>query len=158
MKNNFQKIHYFQDSNSRAFEEEIDNILLSNSIGLTKVDMSYQRRGIDRLAVEGEDEYTLEYKADSKVFKTGNFFLETVSQDTSNKPGWVYYSEADYIVYFLPTVKQLWFIKTATLKNNIEDWKQKYPIKSCKNKTYSSYGVLVPRGIIFSIVNRIISF
>ena len=42
--------------------------------------------------------FSVEYKSGIQTFYTGNMFLETISVDMSNKPGWVYTCQADQIL------------------------------------------------------------
>lgn len=107
-----------------------------------QVDMAMQKAGIDR-TVAG---ITLEYKADSQGHRTGNVFLETISVDRTGKPGWVWTTEADWVVYWLPASGDGWLLAPAALRDRIWDWSRRFRVKVSSNPTYHSYGLLVPVG------------
>lgn len=110
-----------------------------------KATMPDQRRGIDR-HVAGPDgtAYTLEYKADSQGHRTGKAFIETISVDAKGKPGWLFSSEADFVVYWLAGDGRGWVLDPDTLRERAWDWTRRFPVKVSSNPTYHSYGVLVP--------------
>jgi len=86
-----------------AYEAVLDNFF-REKFDIQPVQMCDQRRGIDRIFTSKKNGSILkiEYKADSKAAQTGNAFIETVSVDTQQKPGWAVYSEADYLIYYIP--------------------------------------------------------
>lgn len=104
----------------------------------------------DRCLHLGEKVHWVEYKSGIQTFYTGNVFLETISVDTANKPGWVYTCQADAIVYAALLNQKLLFFRPATLRANIEALKQRFPtVKTGKgqNANYNTHGVIVPLAI-----------
>lgn len=86
-------------------------------------DRAYQRRDIDLIwhrDIPGHEVTTVEIKCDAHAGtddaltqsdaypyyarRTGNFAIETVSNDVSNAPGWVFASEADMLLYYFVAV------------------------------------------------------
>ncbi len=138
-------MHSFIGSFNRAYEGRIDKFLIKEGYAPEAVSMEFQRRGIDRYLTIGNERVPVEYKAETRVTDTGNYFLETISVDKDNKPGWVEYSEALYIIYYLPLEHKLFFVLLSDIKDNMAKWKELYPEKICRNKTYNSLGIIVPR-------------
>jgi hypothetical protein len=104
----------------------------------------------DRCLYLGERTHWIEYKSGIQTFYTGNVFLETISVDTTNKPGWVYTCQADAIVYAALLNKRLLFFRPATLREKIEDLKRRFPeVKTNKgqNNGYNTHGVIVPLSV-----------
>lgn len=108
-------------------------------------DMDDQRRGIDR-HIEAPDgtTYTLEYKADGQGHRSGKAFIESISVDRTGKPGWLWTSQADYVVYWLSGDGRGWVITPANLQARAWDWTRRFPVKVSSNPSYHSYGILVP--------------
>lgn len=103
-----------------------------------------QRAGIDRVFLwDGKMAY-VEYKTDFLAHQTGKVFIETISVDTEDKPGWAYSSRADYLVYFIPGQHVIYVIPLEYLRQHVDDWCQKYPVRSAQNEDYATHGVLVP--------------
>ena len=106
-----------------------------------------QRQGIDRIFTDHTSGkiYTVEYKTDWTAARTGNAFLETISVDTANIPGWVYTSQADWLAYFVPQQAVIYLIAFTALRARLPQW-----LDSCKaappipNHGYHTHGILVP--------------
>jgi len=113
---------------------------------IQSVSMSAQKMGIDKVYtnIMNGCKYTIEYKADEKTAKTNNVFVETVSVDTTNKPGWAYTSCAQILVYYLPQMGIAVRHTMTNIKALLKDWLKKYPKVPCQNNGYKTWGVLVP--------------
>lgn len=85
-------VHQFADKlrEGMAHEATLDSVFRRMGYTVEPVGMDAQRRGVDRLMVSPGTRRVVrvEYKADSVASRTGNAFIETVSVDTANKPGW----------------------------------------------------------------------
>lgn len=91
--------------------------------------------------------FHIEYKSGMQTFSTGNIFLETISVDSENKPGWVYTSRADYIYYGALLNRKILVFFPHVLRREIEALKAKFPVKPTgkgQNSTYKTWGVIVP--------------
>ena len=142
----------FYTSNNQA---SIDNNKLDNffSQWYTIVEMprDIDKIGIDRIWIDKDTgiRYSVEYKSDRTAANTNNAFVETISVDRDNKPGWAYTCSAQFIAYYVPPLNKVWLMSTIAIKNQVDEWKKMYPIKSCPNKDksgngYTTYGVTVP--------------
>lgn len=146
-----QKTHKFRGGNGnldqgKADEREIDS-LMSRRYQIQPVQLATEiDRGIDRYWTEKRTglRYSVEYKSDRAALKTGNAFLETISNDQTKKAGWIYTTTAQIIVYYVPG-QALLLLSGERLKQAIADGFIKgRRIGSAKNETYYSKGALVP--------------
>lgn len=89
----------------------------------------------------------VEYKSGIQSKFTGNIFLETVSVDTFEKPGWVYTCQADFILYACLLNHKILVFRPADLRARIDELKSKFKeVKTShgQNAGYNTHGVLVP--------------
>lgn len=89
----------------------------------------------------------VEYKSGIQTYYTGNVFLETISVDTANIPGWVYTCRADVIVYAALLNDRLLLFHPDDLRHQIGDLSRRYrTVKTGKgqNTGYATHGVIVP--------------
>ena len=126
-------------------EEELDTYY-SQWYSVSKISIAAQKAGIDRVWTNNTDgfRYSVEYKADTTAARTGNAFIETVSVDTDNKPGWAYSSCSQILIYYIPPLKIAYRFKTLEIKYFVNEWKKKYRLQPVPNKGYKTIGVLVP--------------
>lgn len=126
-------------------ERQLD-LHFAQQFDIHPVSREQQGNGLDRCLVDRQTgrAWLVEYKADWAASKTGNAFVETVSVDKGNKPGWAYSSMADYIMYYLPNDLLVYVFTLKKLRARLEKWKATYPTGQAKNEGYVSEGVLVP--------------
>lgn len=100
----------------------------------------------DRIYSKGMTTKFVEYKSGIQTFYTGNIFLETVSVDTQNKPGWVYTCKASWVIYAALLNKTILWFDPVYLRSIIETLKTKHRVVSthAQNATYKTWGVIVP--------------
>ncbi len=113
---------------------------------IERVDAKVQREGIDRYFTTRDHKRRLavEYKTDETASRTGNAFIETISVDTSDKPGWIYTSKADYLFYYLPTRAVIYMLNMDLLRQRLSNWQAHYPVRKIPNTGYHTHGLLVP--------------
>lgn len=106
-----------------------------------------QRQGIDRIfthRVTGTS-YAIEYKTDWAAAHTGNAFIETISVDTKNIPGWAYTAQAEWLVYFVPKRLTIYLIRFTDLRTLLPHWRATCkPAPPIPNRGYCTHGILVP--------------
>lgn len=143
-----QKVHDFQESLNKSYEDWLDEYFQCH-YEVYPVSRDLQQLGIDRIFKRRIDgcEYTVEYKADSKAYETDNVFIETVSVDTKNKIGWALYSRAQLLIYFVPPLLIAYLIEMVCLKRNLLSWSERYGTKKARNKGYNTIGIPVPRDV-----------
>lgn len=134
-----------QLARGQEHERKLDAIFASE-YDISPVGMDKQRMGIDRRYVRKSDgrEFWVEYKADSKAGKTGNAFVETISVDTANKPGWAVSSTADILVYLVVEPETIYCISFQRLRARLPVWKRKFREVASMNHEYNTLGLLVP--------------
>lgn len=121
--------------------------------------MEQQRQGIDRIFVRKENNavYRVEYKTDWTASKTGNAFVETISVDATNKPGWAYSSQSDYLIYYIPGDMLIYVIQFLELRGQLPKWCVEFRSRRIPNKGYCTVGLLVPLAEFERIAKEVIS-
>ena len=101
-------------------------------------------RGIDRFLTRPADVTvtSLDAKHDRLAHRTGNVFLETVSNDQSGRPGWALTSEADWILYHVVAERRVLLFLTSELRD-VAGW-SRWRERSVRNEGYRTVGQLVP--------------
>lgn len=124
---------------------------------IRKATMDEQRLGIDRHFTRRKDQraFTIEYKTDHTAGKTGNAFVETISVDTDNKPGWAITSQAQVLCYYIPDTGIIYVIDFARIRRNLPRWQKEYPHRAIPNRGYHTHGHLVPLLEFEKIANQI---
>lgn len=129
------------DEHNRALDA-----VFSQWYEIHRMPLEVDKLGIDRIWREREWKvyYTVEYKADDRTAETGNAFVETVSVDTKNKPGWGYTCAAQILVYYIPQWNKAYLLSPMTIKEHIQEWREKYREVSAQNNGYKTLGIAVP--------------
>jgi len=102
-----------------------------------------------RVAVDEDGaEVGIDYKCDERAARTGNAFIETVSNDVSGRPGWALTTEAEWIFYFVVPDRVLGIL-SAKLRRALPSWQRRFPTRAARNvswdgKPYRTLGVCVP--------------
>lgn len=118
-----------------------------------------QRQGTDRIFIGRTDgrTYRVEYKTDHAASQTGNAFVETVSVDTSNKPGWAFSSMANFLLYYIPGPETVYVVDFAKLRRRLPGWQRNYRLRKIPNWGYHTHGLLVPLDEFERVADKIIS-
>lgn len=131
--------------------------------GFVITEANRQREGIDRIFSprDGKPTFTVEYKTDYTGVRTHNMFVETVSVDRENKPGWAIASQADWLIYYLPTPEDLIYaICFSDLRANLDYWRGNCPERAIPNQgsggPYNTVGLLVPQAEFERIATSVI--
>lgn len=135
-----------QLSKGEAAELLLDNHF-SDRFQIQPATRAQQRQGIDRIFTlrATEKSYLIEYKTDWTAGRTGNAFIETVSVDTMNVLGWVYTSQAEWLLYYIPTTKKIYIIRFTSLRDELDLWIDQFgPEKAIPNDGYFTRGIVVP--------------
>jgi len=103
---------------------------------------------IDYICIDKDlDTEYIELKTDTYTASNGNIFIETVSNDTTNKKGWYYECEADWLWYFA-VPQTVYLFRLEELRDELGE----KPVEYCEeaeekevfNKNYRSKGVTIP--------------
>lgn len=120
-------------------------------------DAEYRAKDIDILWRRRLDDGSIktiriEVKGD-RYYKTGNYFLETISNESRGTPGCFMYTEADFVYYYFVDERELHILPMPATR----DWFRKHLNEFKERKTstpvgngehYVTVGRLVPRHIV----------
>ncbi len=86
-----------------------------------------QLSGVDRRFFHRRtgESYTVEYKTGFDAHLKGAF-IETISNDRFDRPGWVYTCSADHLLYFVPEAGRLLVVRPQRLREEIDGWLRKF--------------------------------
>jgi hypothetical protein len=98
-------------------------------------DPIYQVIDVDLLWRAKDQEVKIEIKGDT-YHKTGNFFLETYSNEERNTPGCFMYTQADFVFYYFVEIKTLYSLPMPETK----DWFEKHINEFKESRTQTPYG------------------
>lgn len=119
-------------------EKRLDKFF-SRFYKIDPVPMDLQRLGVDRVFNNNGIRFTVEYKTDLKACTTGNFFLET---EVDGKPGWLYSSVAQVVVYYIPPTAYV--LNLVALRQDVNNgFLTGEESKPIPNKGYEAKGILV---------------
>lgn len=93
---------------------------------------------------------SIEIKADS-YYRTGNYFLEIISNESKNTPGCFLYTEADFIYYYFLPQKELHILPMPLTRDWFNKNQERFDIKKTSTPTYNGFYITVGR-----IVPRVI--
>lgn len=139
-------------------EKEIVSYLrsLPRTIGVLNVekDKHYQSKDIDILYVWRNSEqsflHSIEIKGD-RYSNSGNYFIETVSNETLGTLGCFLYTEADYLFYYFVDSGELSIMEVKPVRKwfleNIERFPERVVKTPVGSGGYKSKGRLVPRDV-----------
>ena len=113
----------------------------------------FREKDIDLIYVRKDGVWNLiEVKGDTQ-HKTGNFFFETISNESKNTPGCFMYTEANWIFYCFVEIGRLYVLPMPEtrkwfeekIKNNPDVFKKRKTSTNCGNgNSYNTVGYLVP--------------
>ena len=127
------------------------------TISVTNVenDPLYRVQDIDILLVsrgshEGEERrHTIEVKADQKGHKTGNLWLETISNVDLGTPGCFMYSQANHLYYHLVVTGQIYILDLDKTREWFKPRQNRFPTSRTRTllahgESYETEGRIVP--------------
>lgn len=113
---------------------------------IEEASMDEERLGIDRYFIDRRNgrRYAIQYKADKTAARTGNAFVETVSVDSNNTPGWAHTCTADFIIYYVVGCGPAYVIRPDEIRERLSHWQRAYRERRIPNDGYHTVGLLVP--------------
>ncbi len=134
---------------------EVINVEDSSDYREKDIDLIYKYRN----KAGAELTTSIEIKGD-RWHRTGNYFLETTSNDQKKTPGCFIYSEADWLFYYFVEIRQLHIIPMLEARkwftDNINDFKEKKTMTPLANGShYNTVGRLVPVNVLQKAVTKI---
>lgn len=105
-------------------------------------DPTYRSKDIDFIITNTFDGRTAGVEIKTDTYSTGNFFLEELTHEEYQTPGWLYKSEADILVYYFinGTTEQenVYFLNLHRLRNWIDENKKDTKLLTQK-KVFGGY-------------------
>lgn len=111
-------------------------------------DREFRKRDIDLVWETDKGEITIEIKGDT-YHRTGNFFLETLSNQERNTPGCFMYTEADFVFYYFVTIKKLYILPMPETRDWFREHLGEFRERATETEIgngehYTTVGRLVP--------------
>jgi hypothetical protein len=108
----------------------------------------YRLVDIDLILKTKRGDKTIEIKGDT-YHRTGNFFLETISNKERNTPGCFMYTEADFVYYYFVVIKKLYILPMPDTRlwflEHLEEFRESATQTVVGNGSYyTTVGRLVP--------------
>lgn len=104
-------------------------------------------RGIDMWFIDGERRIAVQVKTEDAPARTGNLFIETVSNDVLRTRGWAVDPVADLVLYYVPPSATVYEIPASFIRANLPRWAATYTVRATapwRNAGYRTRGVCVP--------------
>lgn len=152
------KAHRFEDTLKigEAGFNEVEGILKrlpNHYVALDRqLDKEFMKKDIDFIWIyedEGIRYKTCELKTDTKGHRTGNMFIEVLTNVARNKEGNYYYTECELFMYYFIESKELYIIPMDDLRQYVDSNKDSFKVAYSKSMvsdsiTKKAKGLLVP--------------
>lgn len=137
--------------------EELKCFLRKSPTVLEIVDTSnikdYWKMGVDLIIKYQKKENLIEVKVEQSS-QTGNFYIETISNNTKRSQGWLYTTQSNYIYYYFLDTKELHVLHVEKFREWFNNNMNRFPAVSVKTHVgtgfYYSIGKLVNRDLVKS--------
>lgn len=154
-------MHPFESSFTRgkAGEDALDNYF-RRWFHIVPVPLDVEKQfGYDRVFIRKDSgtTVTVEYKSDDRAQDTGNAFIETLSVESEQAPGWARKCKADLLCYYVVADGVVYVIAPDRIRAELTSWTLAYPTKRAKNATYQTVGITVPITELQRIAERVIT-
>jgi|GEM_PF-1358757 len=127
------------------------NVESNDGFRLLDVDLIYWNNNLRKLEM-------IEVKFDSHTY-SNNIFVETISNENTGKPGYIYSTEADYIYYLFDNSLVLYIIPVTDFRvwfiENIDRFHEVSSYTGEDKVLYKSIGKLVPISVMINEVKNI---
>jgi len=151
-----------QDQAARDVTAYLSGLPATINVENVEDDPRFRRKDIDllwRRQVDGRNVVTtVEVKGD-RQFHTGNYFLETISNEGLDTPGCFLYTEAEFVFYYFVEPRELHIIPVkegrAWFKRNLERFREARTSTPAGTGDYVTVGRLVPRDVMRAEVKGI---
>ena len=107
----------------RDGERLFAQLLREQGVNVTDVSGNclYWDKDIDFIIDNGKDERTVEVKNDSRIYKTGNMYIETSNPRSKGGKGWFLFCQADYLAYGDAINQRFYFIRLKDLREYVAE-------------------------------------
>lgn len=120
-------------------------------------DMERQHKGIDKV-IHFENGNTITIDEKNRRKDWGDILLELWKNKQRRRPGWLFYSQCDYIAYAIPSANKLYLLPTSLLqaawKRNRKQWLAKYKKQEAMNDGYVTVNIPIPTKVLLDSISR----
>jgi hypothetical protein len=132
---------------------------LTEQVKNVKDDLAYQKLDVDMVWQTTMGSYQVEIKGD-RYYRTGNFFLETVSNKEKGTPGCFLYTQANLLFYYFIEPRVLYILPMPRTREwflaNRQRFQERSTRTSVRNNFYTTVGCLVPIHIVLREVPGVV--
>lgn len=145
----------------RQDDKTLDSFYLKTFPQANKVefvkDLQQQKKGVDKIIYFPNNKtITIDEKKRRKDY--GDILLELVSNDQKRTPGWLYYSQCDYIVYAILDAKKIYMLPVLLLQmawvKNKSKWLKEYKQVAAKNEWYLTINIPIPTNVLLNSISE----
>ena len=120
-------------------------------------EISMQQKGIDKIIYfSNGNAISIDEKKRRKDY--GDILLEIWKNKEQKKPGWLFYSQCDYIVYAILGANKIYLLPVLLLqmawKNNGKEWLGKYDLKIANNGSYDTVNIAIPTDVLLNAISN----
>ena len=120
-------------------------------------DMENQKKGIDKIIhFQNGSAVTVDEKKRRKDY--GDILLELWKNKGQRKPGWLFYSQCDYIVYAILDAGKIFLFPVLLLqmawKRNGQEWLKRYNRKLANNVIYDTENIAIPTNVLLAALTQ----
>lgn len=108
-------------------------------------DLETQKKGIDKILYYGKGK-TVTVDEKKRRSSYDDFLVETMKNVEQNKKGWLYYTQAKYIIYWIEPLEKFYIIVTKELQDQVfkNNWINTKPTKTTYiNKYYTTENIVL---------------
>lgn len=123
--------------------------------------MEKQLKGIDKTLIF-ESGYQVTVDEKKRRVDYGDILLELISNKKTNRRGWLYTAQCDYIAYAVVPAKVIYFLPTTLLKmvwyENGNQWEKLFKKVEAINNGYITVSIPIPTNILLeTLKNKMIN-
>jgi hypothetical protein len=89
-------------------------------------------------------ELSVEVKTDDEADRTGNAFVEGISNDRTGRLGWAVTCSADLLFYYVTGAEAVYILRPRSIREALPRWSREYRTRPAHNDGYRTHGLLVP--------------
>lgn len=136
--------------------DRVANWLIAHEYIVSEATKQQQWEGVDLIAAKSSITLRIEVKSDFMAHRTGNVFIELLSNIESGRIGAVY-SQSDFFCYVIVDTWQCFVLRTEKLRNAISQgvWGP-LPFRTVNNGKYHTGGVFVKAEHLSEIAKSVI--
>ena len=141
-------VHRFKDKAALGrdgADRVVRHFTKARGFRFTPATMEEEWTGMDyRVKRPGRGGCTVEVKTDTIANRTGNAFIEVVSNDRTGRPGWAHTCSADFLLYYVTGAEAVYVLHPSDIRDRLEQWESAYSRRPAQNAGFRTIGLCVP--------------